>query len=69
MGNDLGAFRGHPVFHDAGFGTGGNTGMAKETGKVGVGSMSTSQWHPTVMYLVGLLIVEWVALGFIVKFF
>lgn len=68
MASDFGAFRGAPVFDGGGFGTGGNTGMAKVTGKVKTSPVSTGSWHPTVIYLIALLVVEWIAFVCLVKF-
>lgn len=52
---------------DASLGTGGNQTVNSASGKI-IGGSRTGTWEPTVLYLLGLLIVEWVAFIFITKF-
>lgn len=50
----------------ASLGTGGNQVMNAQTGTVS--STSIGGWHPTILYLFALLVVEWVVLVWLQKY-
>lgn len=53
-----GTYRGLSVYPSESHGTGGNQTMSAQTGAV-PGAIGSKDWHPTVLYLLGLLVVEW----------
>jgi len=63
-------YRGIPnQYYDAGnpsLGTGGNQPVNSKTG--GAVDTGTNQWHPTVLYLLGLLVIEWAAFIVLTKY-
>lgn len=58
-------FRGQFPYGDSGLGTGGNQVTNAQTGSIAGG---VGQWHPTVIYLLILLVIEWAVFLFINKF-
>lgn len=61
-------FRGPNVYAEAGLGTGGNQIVNAKTGSIPGGRNLTGDWHPTVLYLLLLLVVEWAAFIWITKY-
>lgn len=63
------SFRGPSAYVNAGasLGSGGNQTMDAQTGTV-TGAGMVGDWHPTIIYLVALLAVEWIALVVISKY-
>ena len=52
-------YRGSSIYPDVdSHGVGGNQVVGNQTGSI-PGSSSLQNWHPTILYLLGLLIVEW----------
>jgi len=52
------SYRGLSVYPQENHGTGGNQTVNAQTGSV-PGNIGVGDWHPTVLYLLGLLVVEW----------
>jgi len=63
----MAGFRGPTPYADvsASFGVGGNQVMDASTGTV---PGSVGAWHPTILYLFGLLVVEWLLLVFVSRY-
>ena len=60
-GAGAGHYRGSSIYSDVdSHGVGGNQVVNNQSGGI-PGTNSLSDWHPTVLYLLGLLIVEWIA--------
>jgi hypothetical protein len=62
-----GKFRGISANADVGLGTGGNQVVNSKSGQVPGGGM-VGTWQPTILYLVGLLFVEWAVFLVLSKF-
>lgn len=60
-------FRGANPYADSGFNTGGNSVVSNATG-IAQGANQGTSWHPTILYLFGLLVVEWVLLFVLQKY-
>lgn len=61
-------YRGVSAHADVGLsGTGGNQVANAKSGSI-PGFASTGDWHPTVLYLIGLLILEWTAFLILTKY-
>ena len=55
------AYRGSSIYSDVdSHGVGGNQVVGNQTGGI-PGSNTLQDWHPTILYLLGLLILEWIA--------
>lgn len=65
-GNATGNYRGMATFNSPEAGTGGNQVFNAKTGEIKQGV--TGQWHPTVLYLLALLVVEWAAFLLLSKY-
>ena len=55
------SYRGSSVYTDMdSHGVGGNQVVNNQSGNI-PGSSTLSEWHPTILYLLGLLVLEWIA--------
>jgi len=66
MNPNTGAFRGTSPYASMGFATGGNEPVNPTTGAIA--GTDTAKWHPTVVYLFGLLVVEWAIFVLLTKY-
>ena len=60
-------YRGLYPYESKGLGTGGNQVANAQSGMI-PGKSGLGQWHPTVIYLLILLVIEWAVFLFINKF-